>query len=98
MRQMIDSLAEQRRQRRFVIWTGVLALSVLLLICLAIAGSYILTINYVNAQHTLHVDQRVPACEHARQIIDEQSDSNHTRDAGLALYNATGCPQILQGQ
>jgi hypothetical protein len=98
MRQMMDSLAEQKRQRRFVVWTGILVLSVLLLIFLAIAGSYVLTIDYVNSQHTLHVSQRVAACEQAHKIIYAQKDVNHDRDAGVALYDATGCPAILQGQ
>ena len=101
MRQMVDHMADQRRQdrqHRFVIWTGVLALAVLILIALAIAGSYAVTIGYVNSQHNLHVEQRVPACERARKIIYAQEDVNHARDAGIALYDATGCPQILRGQ
>jgi hypothetical protein len=98
MRQMIDNFAESRRQRRFVIWTGAVILVILILIASAIAGNYALTIGYVNSQRNLHIQQRVPDCERARKIIFAQNNSNNTRDAGMALYDATGCPQILQGQ
>lgn len=71
-------------------------LAVMLVLFGGLAACFLLTIHVENGDKTLHAQQRVPACKHAFQVVSSQDNSNDARSAGMALYQATGCPQVFQ--
>lgn len=75
---------------------GAVGLGVILAVLLVgLVGVYILAIsNYDNARHA-HDEDRAPACLLARHYVYQQT-AGQPRQAGILLYNATGCPQVLK--
>jgi len=80
--------------KRLVYGVAVAVVAFMLLIAIAIGGSYALTIHSVYVQRTQYLQSRVPACLLAAHVIGQENGRGKTAD--MAIYNATGCPAIVK--
>lgn len=87
---MPDNIARNFKRAAIACAVGVVVFAA------AIALSVALALHVSDAGHDHRVDNRVPACQQAHRIIAAQNNGNGVHSAGVALYNATGCPQILR--
>lgn len=77
-------------------WRGlaIAMVAMIVLVFVGLVGSYLLTITSVNNERAQRQQDRAPACALALHLVNQESGQNKTAD--MALYNATGCPQIIR--
>lgn len=86
---------ETRKQKSSVSALVIAMLAIIIVIAGGVVGSYVLTISQVNSQRNDRLQERVPACVLARQLVQQEPAGPH-RATDAALYNATGCLTVMR--